>query len=380
MKDRINTINYCTHSNLNDLSYGDSNNDNKFIISIPSKFNLLKVFPKRNKANSISIPNFFKIILKLISLSLRSNQIFVIRGTRPGFIPIFFKKQRQHKIILNMGCTPLSTIERTAFFRNPAFRSKYNLLSKILLKLEFQFEKFLIRNADFIFVENETAKKIVAKYCDDSSKIKIAPYYVQNYFLTTEELKYNYNDRKPLIIGYTGRFHKYDKLDPLVDAIHILKNNEFPIVFKLVGNGPTKLEIQRKVNNLNLNNEIIFLGSQPHQIVSKIIDTEHILVLPMVNNICPSTVPIKILEGIIKGKIILTNNSGNIKSLFHPYTDLVLEDFSDPHLIAEKIIHVAQNYEKYYKIAQILRKKHLETCNSEYFRNQIVKTLDLIKL
>ena len=43
----------------------------------------------------------------------------------------------------------------------------------------------------------------------------------------------------------------------------------------------------------------------------------------------------------------------------------MLEDFSDPHLIAEKIIDSAQNYEKYYEIAQILRNKHLKTCNSE---------------
>jgi hypothetical protein len=31
IKERKKIIYYCTHSNLKDLSYGDSNNDNKFI-------------------------------------------------------------------------------------------------------------------------------------------------------------------------------------------------------------------------------------------------------------------------------------------------------------------------------------------------------------
>lgn len=379
MKDRAQNIYYCTHSNLSDLSYGGCINDNKFIISIPSSFNIIKVFPSRNEDNSLSFLNSLKMILKLIMVSLKPHQVFVIRATRPGFIPVFLKKVMKHKFILNMGCTPFSTIERKAFYINPSYRAKYSVLTKMLLKLEFQFEKYLVRRADLIFVENKQAKKIVEKYGGDSVKIVIAPYYVQNYFLTTKDLTYNYNDGKPLIVGYTGRFHKYDKLAPLIDATKILKDKGFPIFIKLVGDGLTKAEIQSKVSKLDLKENVQFLGAQPHHMVSKVIDTEHVLILPMVNNICPSTVPIKMLEGIIKGKVILTNKAGNIKSLFNPYTELVLEDFSDPNLIADKIIEIARNYSKYQKNAQILREKHLKTHNEEYFRKQVLKNINLIK-
>ena len=379
MKDRVDNIYYCTHSNLNDLSYGGCINDNKFIISIPSNFNITKVFPNRNEDNSLSFLNSLKMVLRLAKLSVRSHQIFVIRATRPGFIPVFFKKLKKHRFVLNMGCTPFSTIERHAFYRNPSYRPKHRLFTNILMKLEFQFEKYLVRKADLIFVENQQAKKIVKKFGGESSKIVITPYYVQSYFLTTKEIKYNFNDGKPIIVGYTGRFHKYDKLGPLIDATKLLRDKGFPIVIKLIGDGPTKAEIQNKVKNLNLENNVQFLGPQPHEKVSKINDTEHILILPMVNNICPSTVPIKMLEGIIKGKVILTNKAGNILSLFSPYTDLVLEDFSDPNLIAEKIIDIAHNYEKYNKNAQILRNQHLETHNQEFYCNQVVKNLKSIE-
>jgi len=379
MKDRAQNIYYCTHSNLNDLSYGGCINDNKFIISIPSDFNITKVFPTRNEDNSLSFWNSLKLILRLVKLSLKSHQIFVIRATRPGFIPVFLKKIMKHKLVLNMGCTPFPSIEMSAFYKNPSYSSKYSILTKILLKLEFQFEKLLVRRADLIFIENKQAKKIVKKFGGDPSKIVIAPYYVQNYFLITKDLRYNFNDGKPLVVGYTGRFHKYDNLAPLIHATKILKDKGFPILIKLVGDGPIKSEIQNIVRNLNLKDNVQFLGPQPHERVSEIIDTEHVLILPMVNNICPSTVPIKMLEGIIKGKVILTNKAGNILSLFNPYTDLVLGEFSDPNLIAEKIIDIAHNYNKYYENAQILRNRHLKTHNEKFFCNQVVKNLKSIK-
>ena len=85
------------------------------------------------------------------------------------------------------------------------------------------------------------------------------------------------------------------------------------------------------------------------------------------------------LEGIIKGKVILTNKAGIIKSLFNPYTELVLEDFSDPSLISEKILDITYNYDKYYNNAQILRNQHLETHNQEFFCKQVIKFLSSIK-
>ena len=115
----------------------------------------------RNEDNSLTFLNSLKLLLRLIKFSLKTHQVFVIRATRPGFIPIFLKRLMKHTFILNMGCTPFSTIERTAFYRNPSYKPKHSLLTKIILKLEFQFEKLLVRNADLIFVENEQAKKIV---------------------------------------------------------------------------------------------------------------------------------------------------------------------------------------------------------------------------
>ncbi|MFX1478910.1 MAG: hypothetical protein ACFFCI_12335, partial [Promethearchaeota archaeon] len=247
---------YCTHSNLDDLSYGDSNNDNKFISSIPSEFNVVKIFPVRNKDNYVNIFSFLKLILRIIFLATKKNQIFVIRGTRLGIIPAFFKQVMKHTILLNVGCTPFSSIEKIAFSKNPSYKSKSNLLINIFLKLDFQFEKFVIRHSTTLFVENVNAGRIAKKYGGSSLNIVLLPYYVQDYFLTTKAANYNFSEGKPLIIGYTGRFHKYDKLEPLIDAVHILKNIGFPIILKLVGDGPTKKIIQEKVNNYDLNDNV----------------------------------------------------------------------------------------------------------------------------
>ena len=75
------------------------------------------------------------MVFKLGKLSLRPHQIFVIRATRPGFIPVFLKKLMKHRFILNMGCTPFSTIEKNAFYTNPSYKPKHRILTKIHLPL-----------------------------------------------------------------------------------------------------------------------------------------------------------------------------------------------------------------------------------------------------
>lgn len=364
---------YLTHSNLKDLSFGDSINDNKFINSIPSHFKIFKMFPIRNQKQMISHIELMKFILRITIASLRLKQIFIIRGTKPSFIPFLFQKIFKHKIILNLGCTPFYTIERREFLKNPEYNFKFNKIRKFILKLEFQFEKYFLRNANEILVENEKAKKLVTLYGANNSKIQILRYYVQNYFLTSKKIKYNYGNVFKL--GYTGRFHKYDCLLTLIDAIKILKENNYSIKLYLIGDGPTKEEIEYKIKKLNLNENVTLLGSQSHKNVSRIIDKLHCLILPMVKKICPSSIAIKILEGIMKGKIIITTNSGNNKSLFTPFYDLILEKIN-PSELAYKIVEVMKNYNKYLLLAEKIRQKQLKIRSFKIFNRKLMKILN----
>lgn len=97
----------------------------------------------------------------------------------------------------------------------------------------------------------------------------------------------------------------------------------------------------------------------------------------MLNNICPSAVAIKILEGVMKGKIIITSNSGNNISLFLGNNDLILED-STKESIAKKIKLVINNYEKYKKIASDISKHQNKKRSKKIYTMKITELLSEI--
>lgn len=96
--------------------------------------------------------------------------------------------------------------------------------------------------------------------------------------------------------------------------------------------------------------------------------------MPMVKFLCQSTVAIKILEGIMKGKIVITTNSGNNKSLFHPYTEFVLENLT-PIKLSNIIKEVIENYEFFMSKARKIREKHLKYRTEYNCKIKLLKNL-----
>jgi glycosyltransferase involved in cell wall biosynthesis len=268
-------------------------------------------------------------------------------------------------------------IERKAFSRDLDYDIKQNFLQKICYKIEPYLEIYALRHADGFIVENNRAKKIIMFYGAQSEKIKILPYYIQDYFLEGTNPEFN-RGNDVFKIGYVGRFKKYDLLTPIIDAIGYLKEDHYKIKLFMIGDGPTKGYIEKLVEKKALSNEISFLGPRSHDKVSEIINDFHCLLFPMISNLCPSTIAIKVLEGVMKGKIVITTNSGNNSSLFMNYRDLILNDNTSKS-ITQKICLVIENYEHYRKIAEKLSNFHSNLRSKQIYSERLENMLLNIK-
>jgi glycosyltransferase involved in cell wall biosynthesis len=339
---------FCTFSNFKAGNQGDSVNDRKLFAAIPSEYEKIPLYPNYKRDNEIDIKSLFSYFIKFIKELVSSKRIFITRAPKLALIPVFLKKIFKNRVIIRMGCTPVVFIERRAFARNPEFQFSKNIFKRIFYFLEPHLELYAIRHADKFIIENERAKNMAIFYGADLKKIKIIPYYVEKFFLDNVAIKFEKGDEF-FRIGYTGRFSLYDLLPPIIDAISILKEQGYKIQLFLIGDGITRKNMELYVKQKNLEENIKFLGSKPHKEVSNLINQFHCLVLPMLNNICPSAVAIKILEGVMKGKIIITTNSGNNVSLFLGNNDLVLKKCTS-NSIAEKIKLVYNNFDKYINI------------------------------
>lgn len=365
---------YLSFANVESGNLGDANNDRKLIDVIPPQFDIKILSPKRDQNQKLQFMSLVRTLLNILRAIVLGHRIFISRGHKLAFFPIITKKIFNNKVIVRLGCTPLTYVEEQAFSKN----SKLKKISNISKRLESFFlllvEKFSLRYSDQFIVENEKARKIAILYGAKDEKIITVPYYVQDYFLVGKNPSYN-KDNEYFRIGYTGRFKNYDLIEPLIEALSYLVNNKKLVKLYLIGDGPNRKNIESNVKEKKLTNNTIFLGSLPHKDVSTAIDECHCLVLLMLNNICPSTIAIKILEGVMKGKIIITTNSGNNPSLFLKFKDLIIEELNSA-LLVKKITLVMKNYKKYTEIADRLKNYHLKLRS---IRKNKIKIKELLK-
>ncbi|MFX1419065.1 MAG: glycosyltransferase family 4 protein [Promethearchaeota archaeon] len=367
---------FCTFSDFKAGNQGDSVNDRKLFGAIPSDYEKIALYPNYKGVNEIEIKSLFKYFIRYLKEIVSSNRIFITRAPKLALLPVLLRKIFKNRIVIRMGCTPVVFIERRAFARNPEFQYSKNLFKRIFYFLEPHLELYAIRHADKFIIENERAKNMAIFYGADPNKIKIIPYYVEEYFLKSQTLSFE-KGKEFFRIGYTGRFSLYDLLNPIIDAISLLKNQNYKIQLFLIGDGITRQNMEMYVKEKNLQENIIFLGSKPHREVSTLINQYHCLVLPMLNNICPSAVAIKILEGVMKGKIIVTTESGNNVSLFLGNNDLILKQCTSDS-IAEKIKLIYENYDKFKNISidiSNFQKKHR---SKQIYKEKIIELLSEI--
>jgi len=367
---------FCTFSDFKAGNQGDSVNDRKLFRAIPSDYEKIAIYPKYKEGNKIDIKSLFKYFIKYVKEIVSSKRIFITRAPKLALFPIILKKLFHNKVVIRMGCTPVVFIERRAFTRNPEFHTSKNLFKRLFYFLEPHLELYAIRHADGFTIENERAKNMAIFYGAKPEKIKITPYYVQDYFLNRANL--TFEKKKDFFnIGYTGRFSLYDLLSPIIDAIFLLTEEGYKIKLFLLGDGITRKSMELYVKERGLEENVIFLGSKSHREVSDLINQYHCLVLPMLNNICPSAVAIKILEGVIKAKIIITTDSGNNTSLFLGNNDLILKECTS-NLLVEKIKMVYENYDKFNDISINISEYHKKNRSKQIYTEKISELLNEI--
>jgi len=369
MKDQTSNkgVIFCTFSDYQSNTTGDAINDRKLIKAIPMNYKKIVIYPKYSKNKKVLVKSAIKFFASYLKEIAASDNIFITRGGKLAILPIILNKVFKNKIILRLGCTPLMFVEREAFLKNE------NFFLKFLYYFEPNFEKFALRHVSRCIVENVRAKRIILHYGAKPDNIKIIPYYIQQYFLNGKNPSFD-NNKDIFKIGYTGRFQKYDFLVPVINAISLLKREKNQIKLYLIGDGPNRKNIERLVKEQGLADDIIFLGIKSHKEVSKLITDYHCLILPMVNKLCPSTISLKILEGVMKGKIVITTNSGNNPSLFLKNTDLILKNTSSDDVF-QKLKLVINDYDKYRRISEKLSEYHSNIRSKSIYEKKLEEIL-----
>lgn len=136
---------------------------------------------------------------------------------------------------------------------------------------------------DFFACSEKAGKWFFSKKVLCSNKFKII-----NNAVDIEKFKYNIDIREKirknlgienkLVIGHVGRFNKQKNHTFLIDIFHEIHKRNPDSVLILVGDGELKNSIKEKVDRLNINNEVKFLGIRKD--VNELLQAMDIFLLP----------------------------------------------------------------------------------------------------
>ncbi len=143
------------------------------------------------------------------------------------------------------------------------------------------------------------------------------------------------------VLGFLGSFYGYEGIDLIIAAIpSILKTNP-EVRLLLVGGGPQEHNLKTQVKTLELENHVIFTGRVPHSDVGKYYSLVDLLVYPRKSmRLTDLVTPLKPLEAMAQGKIVLASDVGGHKELINDNENGFLFKADSVEHLSERVIEL----------------------------------------
>lgn len=185
-------------------------------------------------------------------------------------------------------------------------------------------------------------------YPDSKGKIKIVENYTDKDLITEQSKEFSIPETDKTVLCSCGRFAAVKGFDMAVKAAKSLKDNGIKFVWYFVGDGPERSNLEKKIVEYKLENNIVITGMQknPYPYMAGC----DIYVQPSYEE----AMPVTIIEAHRLGKpVITTATVGGCKLVENKKNGIVCE--INPDAIAESVINLIDDKEKYNDIVYNLK-------------------------
>ena len=220
---------------------------------------------------------------------------------------------------------------------------KRNSIQAKLIKI---FAFMLYKKASRLYVMHKEFKKYLVSIGIEREKVKII-HYGSNLFQkipnSTEllELKKNLNLAQEKVLGWFGYFAPHKGiLEQLIPAMNLISKEISDCKLLLIGDGPIKNAIQRKIQDLNLKNKVILLNWVDYEKISLYyLISDIILITASITDSERYIMPIKLYDALYLGRCVIITESPSLSDLFIEKKHLLYCKPGDPYDLAIKVIN-----------------------------------------
>lgn len=205
--------------------------------------------------------------------------------------------------------------------------------------------KLALKDIRIIAVGESVRKNLIDFYNIDESKISIIYNGVEMDTKIKDEIEEisKHRNQNIFCVGNIGRLSEQKGMKYFIEACKIIKDKEMKMRFFIIGDGELKSELIRYCKELDLINDVVFLGYRSD--ISNIINSLDLIAISSLWEGLPLT-PIEVFMN--KKTIVATNVEGTLEIVKDNYNGLVVKKRSSENL-AEAII-------KLYNDRELIRK------------------------
>ena len=239
------------------------------------------------------------------------------------------------------------------------------------------------KNADVIFtISHYLCERAKSEYgCKNVIYIPI--------FVDTDQFKMDLKSREKIredlsikkdeiVIGYAGAFGYVEGVPNLLHAFKNLTKKYLKIKLAIMGkiNWKGDDDIPKLIEDMNLQNDVILIPSQPHEEVPKFLSAFDILCCPKIDcEINKAANPVKVPEYLSMGLPTVASAVGGITNTIEDGIDGLLVKPSDVKDLEEKLGWIISNPERANEIGESGRKTAIEKYSYEAIEDTIKRAI-----
>ena len=220
------------------------------------------------------------------------------------------------------------------------------------------FERQTCRDATHVVVVSTPLKKFLVSIGVPDERIVVMPNgtdpSVFHPHIDGEPIRQQYGLEGKIVIGFCGILRPWHGLELLLQAFSAVSPGRPDLHLLIVGDGPSRADLERLLRDRGLTRQVTITGRQPHERVRMFVAAMDIAVSPRATFYAS---PMKILEYMGMGKAIVAPDMENIRDILTHEQDGLLFRAEDAGALAKSLQYFIGNTARRAEFGKMARQK-----------------------